>query len=331
MDLRTPYLGLELSSPLIAGASPLTERVDDVKRLEDAGAGAVVMPSLFEEQILLSRERLARDVDAPAESFPEALSYLPRVEHLRLRLGPEEYAEQVRRLKEAVSIPVVASLNGVTAGGWADAARRCEQAGADALELNVYYLPSDPAETGEAVERRTLDAVAAARAAVRVPLAVKLSPFVSSLPSFARRLAEAGAAGAVLFNRFYQPDIDIERLEAVPTLRPSDSSELLLRLRWLAILSGRVDLTLAAAGGVHTAADAVKAIMAGAQGVQLVSALLRGGPERLGAIRRELAEWMETHEYASVAQMSGSMSHRTCPDPSAFERANYVAALRGGV
>jgi dihydroorotate dehydrogenase (fumarate) len=330
MDLSTTYLGLKLKNPLIPGASPLTDDLDTAKRLEDAGAAALVLPSLFEEQIENEQFREQQDVEAAEGSFAEALTYFPRRDQYRV-IGPDRYLENLRKVKQAAGIPVVASLNGVSDGGWVDYARQCQDAGADALELNVYFLATDPAETGAAVEDRVVRATRAVKAAVRIPVAVKLSPFFSSLPHLAARLEGAGADGLVLFNRFYQPDIDPETLAVAPRLRLSDSSELLPRLRWLAILSGRVNLTLGATGGVHTAADAVKALMAGAHGVQMVSALLQKGPAYLGKVRDELAAWMEAHGYASLAQLRGCMSLAKCPDPAAFERANYIKVLQGGV
>jgi dihydroorotate dehydrogenase (fumarate) len=313
------------------GASPLADELDTVRRLEDAGAAAIVLRSLFEEQ--LTREQMAtyRAVDGPAHSFAEALTYLPAAPDFVL--GPDEYLEQIRKIKAAVRVPVIASLNGTTEGGWLGYARLMEEAGADALELNVYFLATDFDESSELIERRTLHMVSAVKTVVRVPVAVKLSPFYTSLAHFARRLYQFGADALVLFNRFYQPDIDPEALEVRPALRLSDSSELLLRLRWLAILSGRTGPTLAVSGGVHTPEDAVKALMAGADVVQMVSALLRGGPERLAEFPRALASWLEEHEYDSLAQLRGSMNLLRCPDPAAHERTNYMTILqswRGG-
>ena len=326
MDLSTTYLGFRLPHPFMPGASPLVDDLDTVRRLEDAGAVAIVMHSLFEEQV--TREQLAtnRFLDEPAESFAEALTYLPAPDDFAL--GPEEYLEQIRRIKAAVGVPVIASLNGSTEGGWLSYARLMQDAGADALELNVYYLATDFDQSGEILERRTLQMLSAVKNGVGIPVAVKLSPFYTSLSYFARRLTEYGADGLVLFNRFYQPDIDIENLEVSPTLRLSDSAELLLRLRWLAILSGRLRASLAVTGGVHSTEDAVKAIMAGADVVQVVSALLRSGPERLRLLRLDLARWLEEHQYDSLAQMKGSMNLLRCPDPAAHERANYMHILQ---
>jgi dihydroorotate dehydrogenase (fumarate) len=324
MNLTTTYLGCSLPHPLMPGASPLVDDLDMVRRLEDAGAAAIVMHSLFEEQIA-AEEHAAVQAAAHGDSFGEALSYLPGSP--AFALGPDRYLEQLRRIRDAVAVPVIASLNGVTPGGWLEYARLLEQAGAHALELNVYHVATDPAETAAAVESRVLEVLRAVRAAVRLPLAVKLSPFYSALAHLAHELDLLGADGLVLFNRFYQPDIDPEALEVVPALQLSDSSELRLRLRWLAILHGRVRPGLAASGGVHTGLDALKAVMAGADAVQLVSALLRHGPEHLAAVRADLTRWLEEHEYDSLAQARGSMSLLRCPDPVAFERANYLRVL----
>jgi dihydroorotate dehydrogenase (fumarate) len=326
MDLSTTYLGFNLPHPIMPGASPLVDDLDMVRRLEDAGASAIVMHSLFEEQIVRDQVGTIHGLEAHEHAYAEALSFLPRPEEFAL--GPDQYLEQVRRIKAAVGVPVIGSLNGVTATGWLEQARLIEQAGADALELNVYYLATDPGESGEMVERRTLEIVREVKRAVRVPVAIKLSPFFSSVTYLAGRLDEMGADGLVLFNRFYQPDIDVETLEVRPTLRLSDSSELLLRLRWLAVLSGRVWASLAVSGGVHTSLDAVKAVMAGAHAVQVVSALLMRGPETIAILRREMARWLEEHEYESLAQMRGSMRLLSAPEPGAFERANYMRILQ---
>ncbi|HUU33145.1 MAG TPA: dihydroorotate dehydrogenase-like protein [Vicinamibacterales bacterium] len=326
MDLTTSYLGLPLAHPLVTGASPLVDDLDVVRRLEDAGAAAITMHSLFEEQITAERDATWTHVDALEDGHAEATSYFPRNDEYRL--GPDQYLEQIRRIKAVVSVPVIASLNGTTGRGWTEYATAMQQAGADALELNVYMVATDLQVAGEAIEQRVLDAARLVRAAVTIPVAVKLSPFFSSIAHLAGRLDDAGVNGLVVFNRFYQPDIDIEQLDVVPHLRLSDSSELLLRLRWLAILSGRVRASLACSGGVHTADDAVKAIMAGAHAVQLVSVLLHEGPERLSSLRRDLERWMTDHEYTSVEQMRGSMSLGRCPDPAAFERGNYVKLLQ---
>ena len=326
MDLSTTYLGLTLPHPIMPGSSPLSDDLDTVRRLEDAGAAAIVMRSLFEEQIV--GEELATYLahEAASESHPEALSYMP--EPSRLSLGTGEYLEHLQRVKAAVAIPVIASLNGTTPDRWLEYARLIALAGADALELNVYDLPTDPRETGEDVERRILDLVTTLRDAISLPLAVKLSPFYSSLSNLARRLEEARADGLVIFNRFYQPDLDVESLEIVPKARLSSPTELLLRLRWLSILSGQVGLSLAVTGGVHNAVDAVKAIMAGAHAVQVVSLLLRRGPAALTRLKNELGRWLEQHEYLSLRQMQGSMSVGKGADRSALERVHYMRVLR---
>ena len=326
MDLSTRWLGLRLKNPLIVGASPMVDDLGTVRRLEDAGAAAIVLHSLFEEQIL--REQLAsvHAFEEHADSFAEATSYFPSPDGLPV--GPDAYLELIDKVKTAVDVPVVASLNGASAGGWLQYARLMEDAGADALELNVYFLATDLHETAEAIERRTAVMVRTVKEAVSIPVAVKLSPYYTSLACFAQRLAREGADGLVLFNRFYQPDLDVEALEVLRTLRLSDASELPLRLRWLAILSGRVEATLVASGGIHGALDAVKALMAGAHAVQMVSALLKHGPEYLRLVRDELARWMAEHAYESVGSMTGSLSLARCPDPAAYERANYMQILQ---
>lgn len=326
MDLTTTYLGLQLAHPLITGASPLVDDLDFVRRLEDAGAAAITMHSLFEEQIAAERHATLDQFERHEDSHAEATSYLPRADEFRL--GPHEYLEQLRRIKQAVRVPVIASLNGTTGRGWTAYAKAMEQAGADAIELNMYAVTTDPHVDGTAVEHRVVEAARTVREAVGVPIAVKLSPFYSSIPHLARQLDEAGVNGLVLFNRFYQPDIDIDMLDVTPMLRLSDPSELLLRVRWLAILSGHIGTTLAASGGVHSSTDAIKAIMAGAHAVQLVSVLLRHGPEQLRQILRELVHWMTEREYRSMTQMRGSMDLNRCPDPAAFERGNYVKILQ---
>jgi len=326
MDLTTNYLGLHLPHPVMPGASPLADSLDTVRRLEDAGAAAIVLRSLFEEQITREQLGMVHHMEVHDESFAEAVSYFPKPDEFVF--GSEEYCRQIARIKEAVAVPVVASLNGITSEGWLSYAARLQQAGADALELNVYFVATDPAETGAAVEARTVEILRGVKRAVTIPVAVKLSPFYSSLPNLARSLDEAGADGLVLFNRFYQPDIDVEALEATPSLHLSDSSELLLRIRWLAILTGQVRASLAASGGVHTGLDAVKAIMAGASAVQVVSRLLQDGPGQLKTIVGAMRQWLADHEYESLEQARGSMSLRTSPDPSAFERGNYMKILR---
>ena len=326
MDLRTTYLGLPLAHPLMPGASPLVDDLDTVKRLEDAGASAIVMHSLFEEQITHEREGINRAMDVHAESFAEALSYFPSPEEFHL--GPDRYLEQIRKIRATVSVPVIASLNGVTDSGWLSYAKLMQEAGAHALELNIYRIAADPNVPGTTIEHEVENILRSVKRGLGIPVAVKLPPFFTSFANVARQLDDLGADGLVLFNRFYQPDIDVELLEPVPALQLSDSSDLLLRLRWLAILSGRVRCSLAATGGVHTPIDLVKAIMTGAHAVQIVSSILRHGPRQITALRQGLTEWMEKHEYESVAQMTGAVSHRTSADPAAFERANYMRVLQ---
>lgn len=325
MDLSTTYMGFELPHPLIPGASPLVDDLDMVRRLEDAGAPMIIMHSLFEEQLVSEQLAAVRSMEMGAESYPEALSYLPRPRDFTL--GPHEYLAQLARIKSTVSVPVIGSLNGVSEGGWLSYARLIEEAGADGLELNIYELATDPEESGEMVERRELQVARAVKEAVSIPVAVKLSPFYSSIANFARKLDHLGVDALVLFNRFYQPDIDVEQLEVV-RVQLSSSSELSLRLRWLAILSGRIKASLAATGGVHTAIDAIKAVMVGAQGVQMVSALLEHGPGHLKMVREGISRWMEEHEYESLRQMQGSMNLARCANPRAYERANYVKVLQ---
>ncbi len=326
MDLSTTYLGLSLAHPFMPGASPLVDDLDTVRRLEDAGASAIVMRSIFEEQVALAHARTLHDLEAHTDSFAEATSFFPKPSEYRL--APDAYLEQLRRIRAAVSVPVIASLNGVTPTGWLEYAKLLEQAGAHALELNVYHVATDPEEPGTLVEKRTLDILASVRASVTIPIAVKLSPFYSSLSSFAAELESSGAAGLVIFNRFYQPDIDIEHLEVAHDLHLSDSSELLLRLRWLAILSAKRKLDLAISGGVHTPTDAIKALMAGATSVQMVSALLRHGPSYLKVVIEGVRHWMIEHEYESLSQLRGSMNLARSPNPAAFERGNYMRLLQ---
>ena len=298
MDLSTTYLGLKLPHPIMPGASPMVDKIDLVKRMEDAGAAAIVMHSLFEEQLM--REELAtyHHMDVHADSFAEAMTYLPRPDEFNL--GPDQYLEQLVRIKQSVELPVIASLNGFTSGGWIRYAKLMQDAGANALELNVYYLATNASESGEEVEQRTIDILKAVKQAVSIPVAIKLSPFFSSMANMARRLDDAGADGLVLFNRFYQPDIDVESLEVEPVLKLSDSSELNLRLRWLAVVSGHVRASLAVSGGVHTHLDAVKAVMTGAHAVQVVSGILQQGPDVIRRIREGLTQWLEEHEYDSL-------------------------------
>jgi dihydroorotate dehydrogenase (fumarate) len=326
MDLRTTYLGLELPHPLMPGASPLPDLLDRARRLEDAGAAAIVLRSLFEEQILQDDLSAGLFVEGPMESYAEALSYFPRPDSFAL--GPFEYLEHLRRLRAAVSVPLIASLNGTTLGGWLEYAQFLQDAGADALELNVYRLPVSVEEDAAEVERETVEMVRAVKHTVRVPVAVKLSPFYTSLPAFAARLRDAGADGFVLFNRFLQPDIDVEELRAVPRMELSHPEELRLRLRWLAILSASYPGKLAASGGIHDTEGVVKALMAGAAAVQVVSVLLIRGIEHLAVLRQELASWLIEHEYTSLRQLQGSMNLAGCPNPSAYERAQYMRILQ---
>ncbi len=325
MDLSTSYLGLHLKNPLVPSASPLTRSVDGMKRLEDAGASAVVMHSIFEEQIEHEAAELNHYLAEGTESFAEALSYLP--EASEYFLGPEEYVAQLAKAKASLGIPVIASLNGVSTGGWIQYAKKFEEAGADAIELNVYYIPADARMTGADVEQMYLDVLKAVKSTVKIPVAIKLSPYFSSMSNMAKRLDDAGADGLVLFNRFYQPDVDIEALEVVPNVVLSSSKSIRLPLRWIGILFGRVKASLAATSGVHTAQDAVKLLMAGADVTMLCSALLHHGPQYLKEVLSGLDRWMQEHEYVSVQQMRGSMSQKSVADPSAFERANYMKAL----
>jgi dihydroorotate dehydrogenase (fumarate) len=324
MNLTTTYMGFELPHPLVPGASPLTDSLDAVRRLEDAGAPMIVMYSLFEEQIVREEVNLTRSIEVPKESYAEALSYFPEPEEFAL--GPGAYLEQVRRIKAAVAVPVIGSLNGTSEGGWLRYARLIEQAGADGLELNLYELAIDLDETGEEVERRGLEVVRSVKEAVQIPVAVKLSPFYSSIANFACQLDEAGADALVLFNRFYQPDIDVEQQELL-RVNLSSPAELPLRLRWIGVLAGRVKAALAATGGVHSAVDVVKAVMAGAHVTQLVSALLQHGPDYLRRVRRDLERWLEEHEFESLRQMQASMSLLRCSDPGSYRRANYIRLL----
>jgi dihydroorotate dehydrogenase (fumarate) len=326
IDLTTTYLGKPLCSPLVCSSGPLCEDVGELRRMEDAGAGAVVLHSLFEEQLRREGLDLDRFLEQSTDSYAEATSYFPDMNFYNL--GPDGYLEHVRRAKAALGIPVIASLNGSTPGGWTEYARLIEQAGADALELNVYYLPTDPERSGADVERQYDDLVRAVKSCLTIPVAVKLSPFFTAPVAFARRLAASGADALVLFNRFYQPDFDLEALEVVPSLRLSHPSELLLRLHWTAILYGAVTADLAITGGVHSGADALKAMMAGARVAMLTSALLQHGIDHLKRVRAEMVRWMEEHGYAAVRLMQGSMSLRHVADPGAYQRANYMRVLR---
>ncbi|NMD20915.1 MAG: dihydroorotate dehydrogenase-like protein [Verrucomicrobia bacterium] len=325
MDFSTTYLGLKLRSPLVLSACPLTQEVDDIKRAEDSGAGAIVLPSMFEEQLRQERAELDAALEQGTQSFSEALSYFPDVGEFRL--GGEDYLEHIAAAKAATKIPVIASLNGASLGGWTDFAKKIQTAGADALELNIYYIPTAPDLTSADVEKTYLDILKAVKQAVTIPVAVKLSPFFSSMANVARELDRAGADGLVLFNRFYQPDIDLETLEVEHSLLLSTPQARRLPLRWVAILHGRVKASLAATSGIHTASDALKVLMAGADVAMLCSVLLRKGLPQIAAIEKEMRQWMEQHEYDSIEQLKGSLSQKNCPDPAAFERAQYMRVI----
>jgi dihydroorotate dehydrogenase (fumarate) len=327
MDLETTYLTLRLKSPLVPSASPLSQDIANLRAMEDAGAGAVVLHSLFEEQIEQETRTLWHYMTSGMDSHAEALSYFP--EPREFRYGPHEYLEHVRHAREALGIPVIGSLNGSSPGGWTAYARLMQEAGAAAVELNLYDIPTDLELTSQDLERRLLEVVREVRRVLSVPLAVKIGPYFSTPAGMAVRLGKAGANGLVLFNRFYQPDIDLEELEVKPNLRLSGSDDLRLRLRWIAILHGRTPLSLAATGGVHEHEDVLKALMVGADVTMLCSALLRRGIGHLARVRAGLVRWMEEREYASVEQLKGSMSQRSCQDPRAFERASYMKALTG--
>jgi len=325
MDLKTTYLGLKLRTPLIPSASPLSENIDDIKQMEDAGASAVVLYSLFEEQLRQDQAELDHHLEHGTESFAEALTYFP--EPGEFRLGPEEYLKHIAQAKKAVHIPVIASLNGSSVGGWTDYAKAIQQAGADALELNIYYIPTNMDLGSAQVEQTYLDILKAVKSAVTIPVAVKLSPFFTNFANMAQRLDQAGANGLVLFNRFYQPDIDLEALEVKPNILLSTPMAMRVPLRWIALLYGKVRPSLAATSGIHRATDVLKMLMAGADVTMLCSALIRHGVRQIGVIERDLIAWMEEHEYESVAQLKGSLSQKNCPNPSAFERAQYMRAL----
>ncbi len=324
-DMTTTYLGLDLKNPLVVSASPLSKRLSVVRRLEDAGAAAIVMYSLFEEQITHESYELDHYLSRGTHSYAEALSYFPDLD--TYNLGPDTYLEHLHRAKQAVQIPVIGSLNGISSGGWVDYARKIEQAGADALELNCYYLPTDLNMSSAELEDTYVNLVKDVRATIKIPLAVKLSPFFTALPHMAKRLVEAGANGLVLFNRFYQPDLDCETLEVVPNIELSTSQDLRLPLRWIAILYGRLNVDFALTSGVHSARDVLKAVMAGANVAMMTSELLAHGIDRLTPIKMDLRRWMEEHEYESISTMRGSMSQRAVAEPAAFERANYMKAL----
>lgn len=326
MDVTTTYMGMQLKNPLVPSASPLSEKIDGIRRMEDAGAAALVLFSLFEEQITYEARELDHYLSAGTESFAESLTYFPQQEDFIL--GPDEYLEHIRKAKEAVGIPIIGSLNGVSAGGWIDYARKIEAAGADALELNIYYIPTDPDLASADIEGVYLGHLRTVRSSVKIPVAMKLSPFFTNLASMAKRLDQAGADALVLFNRFYQPDIDLENLEVVPNLLLSTPQSMRLPLRWIAILHGHVKASLAATSGIHNAEDVIKMLMVGADVTMLASTLLRNGIGRLTEILEGMKVWMEKHEYESVRQMQGSMCQKSCAEPSTFERAHYMKALQ---
>ncbi len=325
MDLTTRYLGLNLRSPLVASASPLSDDIDNIKRMEDAGAAAVVLHSLFEEQLLREQESLQFHLAYGTDSFAEALTHFPQSDEFKL--GPDEYLNQIRKAKAAVRIPIIASLNGKSLGGWVDYAKKIQQAGADSLELNIYYIPTNLDLAGAEIEQSYLDIVKAVKEVVSIPLAVKLSPFFSNVANMAKKLDQAGVNALVLFNRFYQPDLDLDTLEIRPNINLSTAQAMRLPLRWIAILYDRVKADLAATGGIHSAHDALKMLMAGADVTMLCSVLLKKGIECIRELETGMCEWMEEHDYQSVRQMQGSMSQKYCSDPAAFERAQYMRAL----
>jgi len=325
MDLSTTYLGLSLRNPFVAGPSTLTDRLDTIRQLEDAGIAAIVLPPLFEEQLSIDAMSLFQSVDTPAESFPEALSYF--AESGRAIVESETYIARLADVKKHTSVPVIGAINAVTTDRWTDYATRMEEAGADALELDFYYVAIDTSESGEEIERRFIDVLRKVKGSVRIPVSVKLTPFHTSLAHFSGSLEAAGADGLVLLHRFYEPDLDLESLEPISRLQLSDSRELLLRLRWLAIISGKVTCSLAASGGVHSVEDSVKAIMTGADCVQLSSALLQNGVEHVTTLRKGLATWLEQNEYNSLRQMRGTMNIERIPDPKALSRAHYMHLL----
>jgi dihydroorotate dehydrogenase (fumarate) len=325
MDLTTSYLGLKLRTPLVVAASPLCENIYNLKRMEDAGASAVVLHSLFEEQLRQDRSELNRNLEQGTFSSPEALTYFPEARDFSL--GPQEYLQHIAKAKEAVDIPIIASLNGSSVGGWTNYAKQMQCAGADALELNIYSVPTDMDLSGAEVEQGYLEILKAVKSEVTIPVAVKLSPFFSNFANMAKRLDNAGANGLVLFNRFYQPDIDIDSLDVRPNVLLSTPMAMRVPLRWIAILFDRIKANLAATGGVYRASDALKMLLAGADVTMLCSVLLRQGIDQIEVIERDLVIWMEAHEYLSVQQLRGSLSQKNCANPSAFERAQYTKAL----
>ena len=325
MNLTTNYLGMSLKNPIVASSSPLSHTVDSIRRLEDAGVAAVVMYSLFEEQIGFDSYYVDYHLTHGIDSYAESISYFPDMQSYNV--GPDQYLDLIRRAKEKVDIPIIGSLNGASVGGWTDYAAQIEEAGADALELNIYYLPTNTQITGLEVDTLYLDILAAVRQVITIPVAVKIGPFFSSIPNMASRLSDAGAEGLVLFNRFYQPDFDLEKLEVAPRLVLSNSDDLRLPLRWVAILYGRLTADLAITSGIHTAHDVLKSLMAGARVSMMASELLQNGLRRVGQILNELVTWMNEHEYESVMQMIGAMSQKHCAEPAAYERANYMKML----
>jgi dihydroorotate dehydrogenase (fumarate) len=325
MNLTTNYLGMKLRTPLVPSASPLSENIDDIKKMEDAGASAVVLYSLFEEQLRQDRAELNQSMEQGTESFAEALTYFPEPESFNL--GPEEYLKHIAQAKKSVRIPIIASLNGSSTGGWTSYAKQIQQAGADALELNIYSIPTDMKLSGTDVEQTYLDILKAVKKEVTIPVAVKMSPFFTNFACMAGKLDAAGANGLVLFNRFYQPDIDLETLEVKPNILLSTPMAMRVPLRWVAILHGRLRASLAATSGIHRASDVLKMLMAGADVTMLCSVLLRHGIPQISVIERDLVAWMEEHEYESVEQLKGSLSQKNCPAPSAFERAQYMRAI----
>ncbi len=325
MNLSTTYLGMKLKNPIVASASPLSRSMESMHRLEDAGASAIVMHSLFEEQITHEADELDHYKAYGTESYAEALSYFPEIGDYHL--GPEEYLELVARAAISLEIPIIASLNGVTPGGWTNYAKKMVEAGASALELNVYYIPTDGTLSGVEVENRYADMVKEVRSKVKIPISIKLSPFFSSIPNIAQRLVREGADGLVLFNRFYQPDIDLEELKVKPDVELSDSYANRLPMRWIGILYGKLKASLAATSGIHTAEDVIKLTMAGADVTMMCSALLMNGQAHIGEVLKDVERWMKEHEYESIEQMKGSLSYKSIAEPSAYERANYMKAL----
>lgn len=325
MDLTTTYLGLKLKNPIVPSASPLSYTLEGMKQLEDAGASAIVMYSLFEEQIVHETSELLHYLSQGTESYGEALTYFPDVQ--QFNAGPEEYLELIKEAKDKISIPIIGSLNGVSVGGWTNYAKKIEDAGADALELNVYYIPTDPDIHGEEIEKQYIELLKSIKKSIRIPVAVKLSPYFSAMANIAKKLDAAGAEGLVLFNRFYQPDIDLETLEVSPSVNLSTQQEMRLPLRWIAILYGHVKASLAATSGIYDAEDVIKMLMVGADVTMMCSALLKHGPDYITKVLNDVEKWMTENDYRSVSQMKGSLSQKSVADPAAFERANYMKSL----